>query len=86
MLSLVSGAEITQLGPSEFEHTGSTDVWVGPANINPSIPGAIQKDMAEALAMTLTSAEVDCKVSENIRQEQFERMIGYDSKAEMNVE
>ena len=76
VLSLVSGAELTQLGPSEFEHNGATDVWVGPANKNPSIPASIQSDMAEALAMTLSSGQVDCKVSDNIRQQQFERMIG----------
>ena len=77
VLSLVSGADITQLGSSEFEHVGSTEVWVGPANFNPAIPEAIQKDMSEALAMTLTTGQVDCKVSDNIRQQQYERMIGY---------
>jgi ketopantoate reductase len=76
VLSLVSGAEITQLGASEFEHAGSTEVWVGPANKNVSIPASIQTDMAEALAMTLGTGQVDCKVSENIRQQQYERMIG----------
>lgn len=76
VLSLVSGAEITQLGASEFEHMGSTEVWVGPANKNVAIPVAIQNDMAEALAMTLSTGQVDCKVSGNIRQQQFERMIG----------
>lgn len=77
VLSLVSGAEITQLGASEFEHKGSTELWVGAANKNPSIPSSIQNDMAEALAMTLKSGQVDCDVSPNIRQQQFERMIGY---------
>ena len=76
VLSLVSGAEIVQLGIGEFEHSGATDVWVGPANKNASIPVAIQNDMAEALAMTLSTGQVDCKVSDNIRQQQFERMIG----------
>ncbi|RDL37032.1 uncharacterized protein BP5553_04465 [Venustampulla echinocandica] len=76
VLSLVCGAEITQLAPSEFEHKGSTEIWVGPANINPSMPGTIQNDMAEALAMTLSSGQVDCHVSNNIRQQQYERMIG----------
>ncbi|RMZ78970.1 hypothetical protein DV737_g3655, partial [Chaetothyriales sp. CBS 132003] len=76
VLSLVSGAELAQLGPSEFEHTGPTDIWVGPANHNAAIPDAIQRDMSEALAMTLATAEVDCKVSSNIRQQQYERMIG----------
>lgn len=76
VLSLVSGAELGQLGPSEFEHKGSSEVWVGPANKNPSIPASIQSDMAEALAMTLSSGQVDCRVSSNIRQQQYERMIG----------
>jgi len=77
VLSLVSGAEITQLGASEFEHLGATNIWVGPANKNTNIPPAIQNDMAEALAMTLSTGQVDCKVSANIRQQQYERMIGY---------
>lgn len=77
VLSLVSGAEITQLGASEFEHKGSTEIWVGPANKNPSMPSTIQGDMADALAMTLSSGQVDCHVSTNIRQQQYERMIGY---------
>lgn len=76
VLSLVSGAEISQLGASEFEHKGSTELWVGAANKNPSIPASIQMDMAEALAMTLKSGQVDCEVSPNIRQQQYERMIG----------
>lgn len=77
VLSLVSGADIMQLGPSEFEHIGATDVWVGPANKNAAIPAAIQNDMAEALAMTLSTGQVECQVSQNIRQQQYERMIGY---------
>lgn len=76
VLSLVSGAELTQLGPSEFEHRGSTDVWVGPANKNGNIPPSIQEDMAQALAMTLSTGQVQCKVSPNIRQQQFQRVIG----------
>ncbi|KAM3545512.1 Meiotically up-regulated 72 protein [Beauveria bassiana] len=76
VLSLVSGAELTQLGPSEFEHKGSTSVWVGPVNKQSNIPKAIQEDMAQALAMTLSTGQVDCKVSPNIRQQQYERVIG----------
>ncbi|EUC28912.1 hypothetical protein COCCADRAFT_107946 [Bipolaris zeicola 26-R-13] len=76
VLSLVSGAEISQLGASEFEHKGATNIWVGAANKNANIPPQIQSDMAEALAMTLSSGQVDCKVSQNIRQQQYERMIG----------
>lgn len=77
VLSLVSGANLTQLGSSEFEHTGLSDIWVGPANLDSKIPQTIQRDMSEALAMTLTTGKVDCKVSDNIRQQQYERMIGY---------
>ena len=76
VLSLVAGAELTQLGASEFEHKGSTEIWVGPANKNDNIPHSIQEDMAQALAMTLSTGQVDCKVSPNIRQQQFERVIG----------
>ncbi|KAL2020955.1 hypothetical protein VTK56DRAFT_7729 [Thermocarpiscus australiensis] len=32
--------------------------------------------MAQALAMTLSTGQVDCKVSSNIRQQQYERVIG----------
>jgi ketopantoate reductase len=76
VLSLVSGVEITQTGPSEFEHINSSDIWVGATSSNSGIPAEIQNDMAQALAMTLASGQVNCKVSSNIRQEQFERMIG----------
>ncbi|KAK4548320.1 hypothetical protein LTR36_010190 [Oleoguttula mirabilis] len=78
VLSLVSGAEISQIGASEFEHRGDSGgmLWVGAANRNSAIPATIQTDMAEALAMTLKSGQVDCEVSTNIRQQQYERMIG----------
>ncbi|KAL2262789.1 hypothetical protein VTK26DRAFT_9487 [Humicola hyalothermophila] len=76
VLSLVCGADLSQLGASEFEHKGSTEIWVGPANKNANIPPSIQEDMAHALAMTLGTGQVDCKVSPNIRQQQYERVIG----------
>ncbi|KAK4154841.1 2-dehydropantoate 2-reductase [Chaetomidium leptoderma] len=76
VLSLVCGAELGQLGGSEFEHKGSTEMWVGAANKNANIPPTIQEDMAQALAMTLSTGQVDCKVSPNIRQQQYERVIG----------
>lgn len=77
VLSLVSGADIVQVGTSEFEHRGtSSDIWVGWATQNSRIPHAIQKDMAEALAMTLSTGRVHCTVSDNIRQQQFDRNIG----------
>jgi ketopantoate reductase len=77
VLSLVSGAELTQLGQSEFEHKGPTDIWIGPASTPNNIPKTIQEDMAQALAMTLSSGQVECRVSPNIRQQQYERVIGY---------
>lgn len=77
VLSLVSNADLSQLGQSEFEHKGSTEIWGGPANKNENIPPTIQEDMAQALAMTLSTGQVDCKVSLNIRQQQYERVIGY---------
>jgi ketopantoate reductase len=83
VLSLVSNVNLTQTGISDFEHEGSSEMWVGPASKNPSIPVAIQNDMASALAITLTSGQVDCKVSSNIRQEQFERMIGYEHYSQL---
>ncbi|EAS27462.3 2-dehydropantoate 2-reductase [Coccidioides immitis RS] len=76
VLSLVSGVDIAQTGPSEFDHTASSDVWVGPAIKTATIPSTIQTDMATALSITLGTGQVNCKVSKNIRQEQFERMIG----------
>lgn len=76
VLSLCSGVNINQTGASDFEHIDSSEVWVGSANTNPNIPVSVQGDMAEALALTLQSGSVDCCVSENIRQQQWERMIG----------
>ena len=77
VLSLVSGVDLTQSSAHEFVHHGcSSDVWVCPANMNQAIPQSIQKDMAEALAMTLATGDVDCHVSSNIKQQQYERMIG----------
>lgn len=77
VLSLVSMAEVVQLGASDFEHKGSAEIYVGPTNSqNDRIPQSIREDMAQALAMTLNSGQVDCKVSSNIRQQQYERLIG----------
>ncbi|KAF8540212.1 ketopantoate reductase PanE/ApbA C terminal-domain-containing protein [Trichophaea hybrida] len=76
VLSLVSGVALSQLGNSEFEHTGGSDIWVGSAIENTNIPESIQYDMADALALTLHSGSVDCHVSSNIRQQQWERMLG----------
>lgn len=80
ILSLVSGARIQQLGQSEFEHLGSSDIWIGSTIKNSDFPVTVQMDMAEALALTLVSGDVECHVSSNIRQQQWERMIGYGVK------
>ncbi|KAL9053070.1 MAG: hypothetical protein Q9162_004992 [Coniocarpon cinnabarinum] len=76
VLSLVSAADLSQTGPAEFEHNGDSQLWVGPANVNPEIPAVIQSDMAAALAMTLNTGQIDCQTSKNIQQQQFERMVG----------
>lgn len=78
ILSLVCNVEISQIAASEFEHLNSTEIWVGYAKDSSStISSSVQKDMALAFATTMSSGQVDCKVSTNIRQEQFERMIGW---------
>ena len=76
VLSLVSATELSQTGPAEFEHEGNSELWVGPANVNPEIPAVIQGDMAAALAMTLNTGQINCHTSQNIQQQQFERMVG----------
>lgn len=76
VLSLVSGVSLNQVGTSEFEHVGGSDIWVGSAITNANVPESIQFDMAEALALTLASGSVDCHVSPNIKQQQWERVLG----------
>ena len=76
VLSLVSAIDVTQTGASEFEHVSSTELLVGPAAKTDAIPAAIQNDMAAAFAITLASGQMECRVSENILQEQYDRMIG----------
>jgi ketopantoate reductase len=77
VLSLVCDAHLSQIGPSEFEHRGSTRIWVGPASKHPTME-AIQTDMAHALVLTLNAgSQMDCVVSPNIRQQQFEHVAGY---------
>lgn len=76
VLSLVSLVDLKQTGACEFEHGESSDVWVGSAMKHETIPHSIQNDMAEALAMTLSTGAVECMVSDNILQQQFENNIG----------
>ena len=76
VLSLVCGADLSQIGPSEFEHRGNGSLWVGPATQHTSM-ATVQADMAQALVLTLGSGgQMDCQVSTNIRQQQYEHVAG----------
>lgn len=78
IVSLVSFADLNQTGGFEFEHLGgSARVYIGTALRNETIPEETQQDMAESLALTLEAGSVDCHVSHNIVQQQWEKMIGY---------
>ncbi|BFZ64220.1 hypothetical protein YB2330_005359 [Saitoella coloradoensis] len=76
VLSFVSGATLSQTGPAEFEQTGKADAWIGTVGGKSPLPEEMQKDMAESLALTLEAGMVDCHLSKNILQQQFEKMIG----------
>ncbi|OLL24105.1 Meiotically up-regulated gene 72 protein [Neolecta irregularis DAH-3] len=76
VLSLVSGANLIQTGPADFEHSDSSQVWIGAARRNLEISLETQQDMTESLALTLEAGQVECHVSKNILQQQWERMIG----------
>lgn len=76
VLSLVSGVQITQLASSEFEHTGSSEIWIGSTDDDRSAPNDLLTAMTEALQFTLSQGSVDCQISPNIRQQQFELLIG----------
>lgn len=78
IVSLVNFAELNQTGSFEFEHIGdSASVWIGTALKNDTIPEETQQDMAESLALTLEAGSVDCHISLNILQQQWEKMMGY---------
>jgi ketopantoate reductase len=78
IVSLVNFAELNQTGGFEFEHLGdSAKVWIGTALRNETIPEETQQDMVESLALTLEAGNVDCHISHNIIQQQWERMMGY---------
>jgi len=89
IVSLVNFAELNQTGACEFEHLaspgggadggreGGAKVWIGTALRNETIPEETQQDMAESLALTLEAGSVDCHVSHNILQQQWEKMMGY---------
>jgi ketopantoate reductase len=77
IVSLVSYAELNQTGAFEFEHLGdSATVWIGTAILNGTIPVETQQDMIESLALTLEAGGVECQISTNILQQQWEKMIG----------
>ena len=78
IVSLVNYAELNQTGGFEFEHLGdSAKVWIGTALRNDTIPEETQQDMVESLALTLEAGNVDCHISHNIQQQQWDRMMGY---------
>lgn len=77
IVSLVNFAELNQTGGFEFEHVGDSAVlWVGLALRNETIPEETQQDMVESLALTLEAGSVDCHISSNILQQQWEKMMG----------
>ena len=74
----MSDADLNQTGAFEFEHLGqSARVWIGTALRNETIPVDTQQDMVESLALTLEAGCVDCQISQNILQQQWEKMMGY---------
>ena len=78
IVSLVNDADLNQTGAFEFEHLGqSARVWIGTAIRNDHIPEETQQDMVESLALTLEAGSVDCQISHNIIQQQWEKMMGY---------
>lgn len=78
IVSLVNFAELNQTGGFEFEHLGDTaKVSIGTALRNETIPEETQQDMVESLALTLEAGNVDCHISHNILQQQWDRMMGY---------
>jgi Ketopantoate reductase PanE/ApbA len=78
IISLVNDAELNQTGGFEFEHLGDgVKAWIGTALRNETIPDDTQQDMAESLALTLEAGSVECQISHNILQQQWERMMGY---------
>lgn len=82
VLSFIHGFDLTQLGQTEIEHKGSAMVWVGGSDEPRDSPQKIRerKNMALALSQTLSATlnagRLECKVSPNIRQLQYERIIG----------
>ena len=77
IVSLVNYSELNQNGGFEFEHLGdSARVWIGTALRNDTIPRETQQDMVESLALTLEAGLVDCHISHNILQQQWEKMMG----------
>ena len=77
IVSVINFAELNQTGPFEFEHVGdSAKMWIGTALCNDTIPEETQQDMVESLALTLEAGSVDCQISYNVLQQQWERMMG----------
>ncbi|KAK7208118.1 ketopantoate reductase PanE/ApbA C terminal-domain-containing protein [Myxozyma melibiosi] len=78
ILSLVCDSKVSQIGPAEFEQSGTdaAQYWIGCCTkTQPTDPTTID-DMADSLALTLEAGVVKCAVSKNIRQQQWEKSIG----------
>lgn len=76
VLSLCSGIELVQTGPTEFVHVASHPVQVGALRINPTLPKEAQQDMTESLSLTLDAGAVECVSTTSIEKFQWERIIG----------
>lgn len=76
VLSFCSGVNIVQSGPVDFEHLSMQEVWVGAIRWNKMLPQEAQQDMTESLTLTLEAGGIHCQTSPNIRQQQWEKMIG----------
>jgi ketopantoate reductase len=77
VLSLVCNTELVQTGPTEFDHkSDTTELYIGWANRQSGSRSSIQQDMAEALAITLETAQVTPLVHPNIREQQLKKMMG----------
>ncbi|KAG5440235.1 hypothetical protein PCANB_001805 [Pneumocystis canis] len=76
VLSLVTEAVFTHLGVADYEHSGSSDVWIGLVQPNSILPDETQRDMIESLTLTLKAGNIECRFSDNILQQQWEKIIG----------
>jgi len=76
VLSLVVLGKLEQNGPADFEQIGDTSIWLGICSNTEIIPAKVQQDISESFALTLESGDVVCRISQNIRQQQWQNLIG----------